>query len=111
ITITPLSTIFPYTTLFRSFYENPDGIQPRINVVVNKRWIVSVDHVHRIDVDYGTAYEDLPLSRKVSVNLSDHTNEFFNIEWESQSYNPYIPGTYGFVGKILMDDVTENREN
>src|SRR5699024_6891818 len=39
------------------------------------------------------------------------TNEFFNIEWESQSYNPYIPGTYGFVGKILMDDVTENREN
>src|SRR5690625_987406 len=93
------------------FYENPDGIQPRINVVVNKRWIVSVDHVHRIDVGYGTAYEDLPLSRKVSVNLSDHTNEFFNIEWESQSYNPYIPGTYGFVGKILMDDVTENREN
>ena len=93
------------------YFSNPHNLKAEVKVTVNKRWIVSVDHLHRIEVDYGTEFEDLPLSDKVSVNLSDNTSEFFDVDWTVPSYNPYIPGTYGFIGNIITDEVTENKKD
>src|SRR3712207_7862713 len=67
----PRSTLFPYTTLFRSFEHNdPDSLEQALARRKGKRQLVIVEGIYSMDGDFAKLDELLNVARS-----EEHTSE------------------------------------
>ncbi len=73
--------------------------------------IVSVETLENIRVLFGTAFNDIGLPTKATVNYTDNTSEEVTITFDPGNYNPNVAGDYDLEAALTLASGTVNEQN
>ncbi|HEY1006032.1 MAG TPA: Ig-like domain-containing protein, partial [Sphingobacteriaceae bacterium] len=90
--------------------ENPDSLSALLNVTVLPKYIRSLSPVTDLAVDFGTAFDQLPLPASVQVAYNDNSAGMADVIWQVGEYNEVAPGVYTLTGDLVpeMDAINKN---
>lgn len=67
--------------------------------------VESIDHIEAINVDYGTAKENIDLPNKINVKLNNGDIRDVDVEWTSDNYDGQSAGEYIFKGSYDLPEI------
>ncbi|MFW5663469.1 MAG: Ig-like domain-containing protein [bacterium] len=93
--LTVFSSIFSYQVL-----------DPDIDLI-----ITSVEDPGVVTVDYGTAFEDLPLPEELDVMLDNEESISLSVDWSEEDYDELTAGFYTLQGELQLQEGIDNPDD
>ncbi|NLY09496.1 MAG: hypothetical protein GXZ11_06320, partial [Tissierellia bacterium] len=103
---------------FIGSYNLPEDIvgdKPEVKITIKvlekeKPTVVSVEQPLPIEVEYGTAIENIALPKKIIAKLSNESSMELDVIWSTEEYNGELPGEQEFIGSYnLPEDVVGDK--
>lgn len=66
--------------------------------------IASIKTIEKIEVEHGSAFDDLNLPSKIEVTLNSGEKIEVDVIWNSNGYDKDLAGTYSIVGTLVLPD-------
>ena len=86
---------------------NPDDIKMKVEVIIDRKNVISVEEAVALTDIYGKLFSELELPSVVKVTYDDQTSEMLPVSWSDADYKNNVFAQQTLKGEIqLTDDVT-----
>lgn len=90
---------------------NPSELTAIIVVVVKGAVITEARALAPIEVEFGTAFEELELPSTVFVALQNGDTTLLSISWNDAGYDPSEANNYTIIGELVLTENVTNPDN